>query len=67
MAYGRPLHTVQHGERIVVVRKDDETGEYRCRLSTYGVNKPEADYFTDDLDDAKGTAKAMARCEVGPA
>lgn len=63
MAYGKALHTEQHGERIVVIRKDSETGEYRARLSTYGIDKPEADYFTDDLDDAKGTARAMARAQ----
>lgn len=63
MAYGKALHTEQHGERIVVIRKDSETGEYRARLYTYGTPKPDADYFTDDREDAKGTALAMARAE----
>lgn len=62
MAYGKALHTEQHGERIVVIRKDSETDEYRARLYTYGTPKPDADYFTDDLDDAKRTAQHMARC-----
>ncbi len=63
MAYGKALHTEQHGERIVVIRKDSETDEYRARLYTYGTPKPDADYFTDDFGDAKGTARAMARAE----
>lgn len=62
MTYGKALHTEQHGERIVIVRKDSETGEFRARLFTYGTAKPEADYFTDDLEDAKSTARHMARC-----
>jgi hypothetical protein len=62
MAYGKALHTEQHGERIVVVRKDSDTDEFRARLYTYGNAKPDADYFTDDLEDAKGTARHMARC-----
>lgn len=55
-----PNLAVQHGERIVRIGRDAETGEYRCRLSAYGTDKPEADYFTDDLDDAKATARSMA-------
>lgn len=62
MTYGRVLYTVQHGERIVNVRKDSETGEYRARLYTYGKAYTPADYFTNDLDDAKSTAGHMARC-----
>lgn len=63
MAYGKPVHIEQHGERIVIVRRDSETGEYRCRLSCYGVAQPAADYFTDDKTDAIGTAKAMAQAK----
>jgi hypothetical protein len=65
MSYGKVLHTVQHGERIVVVRKNAEFNEYRCRLSTYGQPHPEADYFTNDFEDAKSTAGHMARCTQG--
>lgn len=62
MTYGKVLHTEQHGERIVNVRFNSEYNEYRCRLYTYGKAQPDADYFTNDLEDAKSTAKAMATC-----
>jgi hypothetical protein len=65
MRYGKVLHQAQHGERIVNVRKCAELDEYRCRLFCYGVPRPEADYFTNDLDDAKSTAGHMARCTQG--
>lgn len=65
MTYGRVLHTVQHGERIVNVRWSPEYNEYRCRLYTYGKAHPPADYFTNDFDDAKSTAGHMARCTEG--
>lgn len=45
----------------VVVAQDSDTGEYRCRLVADRVARPEADYFTDDKDDARHTAWAMAR------
>lgn len=60
MTYGKVLHTEQHGERIVNVRLRTIYSEYRCRLYVYGKAQPDADYFTNDLDDAKSTAKAMA-------
>lgn len=60
MTYGKVLHTEQHGERIVNVRHSSELCEYRCRLYVYGKANKDADYFTNDLDDAKSTAKAMA-------
>jgi hypothetical protein len=62
MTYGKVLHTEQHGERIVNVRRSLIYPEYRCRLYVYGKAQPDADYFTNDLDDAKSTAKAMATC-----
>jgi len=65
MSYGKALHTVQHGERIVVVRKNAEYNEYRCRLFKYGVPYQPADYFTNDFEDAKSTAGHMARCTEG--
>ena len=54
-------HTEQHGERIVRVEYNDSLGEYRCRLFVYGTPRPQADYFTADLEDAIGTARLMAR------
>ena len=60
LTYGQVLHTEQHGERIVNVRYSYELCEYRCRLYVYGKANKDADYFTNDLEDAKQTAKAMA-------
>ena len=60
MAYGKVLYTKQHGERIVHVQYDPQLSEYRCRLRVYGVADKDADYFTNDKDDAIGTADAMA-------
>ena len=62
MIYGKVLYTKQHGECIVNVRRSTIYDEYRCRLYVYGKAQPDADYFTNDLDDAKGTARAMAQC-----
>lgn len=61
MPLGRIIHQAHHGERSVFVRKDSETGEYRCRLAVYDTLRPEADYFTDDREDAFATAVHMAR------
>lgn len=61
MTYGPVLYTKQHGERIVNVRYNAQYDEFRCRLCVYGQAEPEADYFTNDLEDAKSTAEAMAQ------
>jgi hypothetical protein len=38
-----------------------DTDEYMVELRAYGVHRPQADYFTDDLDDAKATARSMVK------
>lgn len=63
MTYGKVLHNEQHGERIVNVRRSTIYDEFRCRLYVYGKAQPDADYFTNDFDDAKRTAAAMAQCK----
>jgi len=40
-------------------RTKNSDGEYRVRLFIDGEYQPGADYYTDDLDDAKSTAKHM--------
>ena len=50
----------------VVVAYDINLGEYRCRLIVDRVAHPDADYFTDDKDDARHTAWAMARATAQP-
>lgn len=57
----RNLSTATVGVHSVVIAQDNETGEFRCRLVSDRVAKPGADYFTDDKDDARHTAWAMAR------
>ena len=59
-------HTHTWGMVRVSVRKDLETAEYRIRVhyllneaSTWTAYEP-ADYFTDDVFDAKATAHRMA-------
>lgn len=59
--FSKPVQTITHGERTVVVRQDPETGEYRARLFTYGRPYLPADYFTDDAQDALCTAALMAK------
>jgi hypothetical protein len=54
-----PLATV--GVHSVVIAQDTETGEFRCRLVSNRIPQPTADYYTDDKDDARHTAWAMAR------
>lgn len=43
---------------VAKIYKDTEIGEYCVRFFLNGVLKPKADYCTEDLEDAKGTAKA---------
>lgn len=48
--------------RVVKVFFNNETDEYVCQLFISGGHYEPADYFTDDYDDAIGTAKVM--CEA---
>jgi hypothetical protein len=49
------------------IYRDSENAEYVVRLYVKSAHQKRADYFTNDLTDAKGTAKAMARRSCGPA
>ena len=40
----------------VTISRRNEHGEYRVKIA----GRPEADYFTDDLQDARGTAHEIA-------
>ena len=50
---------------------DPDLGEYRVRFSRAGEALPDADYFTDSLEDAASTASTelerMASAELPPA
>lgn len=43
----------------VMVSYNTEYSEYRSRAYVCGIAQEKADYFTDDKDDAIGTAKDM--------
>lgn len=49
----RLIRTFSNEKAEVKIYKDD--GEFICKLS----GNPAADYFTDDWQDAEGTAKHM--------
>ena len=46
---------------FAVIYKDTEVQEYRVKFFQSGIYAPEADYFTDSLTDAQGTAKSQIR------
>ncbi len=52
----RLLHTVGNGPRTAKVYKDAEWGEHRVKFFTDGNHHKEADYHTDDKQDAHDTA-----------
>lgn len=41
------------------IKHDRDTGEYIVKLFFNGTHQEKADYFTDDLADAKTTGQAM--------
>lgn len=49
------------GVHTAVIARDSEIGEYRVRLVSNRIPQSDADYFTDDKDDARHTAWAMVR------
>lgn len=47
--------------RTVLVYFDSETQEYVCKLFVDNKHYEPADYFTNDYEDAIGTAKEMCK------
>lgn len=60
----KPKFQVTVATRTVKVYKDQD--EYQCKLYENGVFVQDATYYTDDYDDAIGTAKAMANAVCSP-
>lgn len=60
----RKVYTAQNGERRAVVHFSPAWNEYRVRLWIAGIADEAADYFTDDKEDACGTADELARDPV---
>ena len=53
----RLIQTHENGNKQAKVYKDTELGEYRVKLYKDGKHLADADYHTDDVSDAHGTAK----------
>lgn len=53
----RKVGEFQNGIHKATVHKDSDTGEYKVKFHTNGKHLKDADYFTDEKDDAIGTAK----------
>lgn len=58
---GSLKHTETEGNATVKVYWDAGNKEYTCRLFVDGKENVNASYFTDEFEDAKNTAKDMAR------
>lgn len=55
----RVIFEAEHGPSRVKTYWDSEDREYVVRLWCSGTERKNAEYFTDDEDDAIGTAEAM--------
>ena len=51
----------EKGGRRVVVQRDSEWEEFRVVFYENGQHLEDADYHTDDMDDALDTARAWVR------
>lgn len=60
----KKIATVSLNSKSAVIHWDKEWGEYVVRLRIDGVLDEASAYFTDDLDDAKGTAHIMLEGHV---
>ena len=52
---------IVRGNRSVKVFYDPDLQEYSCQLFEFGQYIEGADYFTDDKEDAFGTAEEMVK------
>lgn len=59
----RLISTHTNGNKTAKVYKDSEWGEHRVKLHIDGKHQKNADYHTDDKEDAVGTAKKMIESE----
>jgi hypothetical protein len=53
----RKIDQFENGIHKATVHKDSDTGEYQVKFHTNGKHLKDVDYFTDEKDDAIGTAK----------
>lgn len=53
----RKVDEFESGTHKATIHKDTDTGEYKVKFHTDGKHLKDADYFTDEKDDAIGTAK----------
>ena len=57
----RLMKTIGEGKKIAKVYKDPSSGEYQVKHFLDGQHQKKADYFTDDKEDAHGTADSFTR------
>lgn len=53
----RKVGSHENGNKKATVHKDSDIGEYHVKFHTDGKHHKDADYHTDDVVDANGTAK----------
>jgi hypothetical protein len=57
----RLMKTIGEGKKTAKVYKNPSSGEYQVKHFLDGQHQKKADYFTDDKDDAHGTADSFTR------
>ncbi len=57
----RLIKTYTNGNKSAKIHKDSEWNEYKVSHYVDGKHKHKADYFTDDKDDAHGTAQIFVK------
>jgi hypothetical protein len=62
----RLIGKLEHGNREIKLYKDTDWGEFRVKFYIDGEHQTEADYHTDDKQDASDTARSfLSKAEVG--
>lgn len=57
--------SILHLTTYVQVKYNSDIKEYYCVLTVNGVRQSDSTYYTDDKQDALGTAKAMLERVIG--
>ena len=57
----RLINTIEEGNNTAKVYKDAEWSEYRVKFFANGVHQVDADYHTDDKQDAISTAESIVK------
>ena len=57
----RLINTVEDNNNTAKVYRDSDWNEYRVKFFTDGVHQVDADYHTDDKQDAISTAESIVK------